>query len=403
MAVEEYDSMASYYDKVLEPILWKMRRKIIKVSNIQKGMKVLEVACGTGSQAVRFKKAGAEYTGVDLSPAMLSVAEKRNLTCLHADGTELPLEDNTFDLSTITLALHEVDPTVCEQIVNEMIRVTKSEGSLVLVDYTLPAKKTIYSSLGYKSVHYIEKLVGGSHYRNYRKFMKSREYRDYQSKKNMSSIILMKILESAPGRYDWGINLLTLGRINSTYDRIISKVKPGDYILDIGCGTGALTIRAALKGAIVKGIDVNAGMLEIAQKRINNSKLTDKVTLSEMGVGELGNEKSGSYDIIMSSLCFSELSDDEQTYTLKEVKRILSPGGRLIIADESVPKNWVKRIINLLVRFPLVIITCILTQTTTKAVKRLPDKLKGAGFLIEYTELSTMGDFIEISGRIPGE
>jgi len=173
MAVSEYDAMASYYDKVLEPILWKMRRKIIKISNIQKGMKVLEVACGTGTQAVRFKKAGAEYTGVDLSPAMLDIAEKKKLECLHADGTELPLEDNIFDLSTITLALHEVDPVVSEQIVNEMLRVTKSEGSLVLVDYTLPAKKTLYSGLAYKSVYYIEKLVGGSHYSNYLKFMKS--------------------------------------------------------------------------------------------------------------------------------------------------------------------------------------------------------------------------------------
>ncbi len=77
MAVSEYDSMASYYDKVLEPILWKMRRNIIKVSNVQKGMKVLEVACGTGTQAVRFKKVGADYTGVDLSPAMLEVAGKK--------------------------------------------------------------------------------------------------------------------------------------------------------------------------------------------------------------------------------------------------------------------------------------------------------------------------------------
>ncbi|MCK5674729.1 MAG: methyltransferase domain-containing protein [Spirochaetales bacterium] len=172
MAVSEYDSMASYYDKVLEPILWKMRRKIIKVSNIQKGMKVLEVACGTGTQAVRFKKKGAEYTGVDLSPAMLEVAEKKNLNCLHADGTKLPLEDNFFDLSTITLALHEVDPEVSKQLIIEMLRVTKGDGSLVLVDYT-KSKKNIYSKIANSSIHYVEKLVGGSHYRNYKKFMKS--------------------------------------------------------------------------------------------------------------------------------------------------------------------------------------------------------------------------------------
>ena len=173
MAVSEYDSMASYYDKALEPFLWKMRRKIVKVSNIHSGMKVLEVACGTGNQAVRFKKAGAEYTGVDLSHAMLGVAEKRKLECLHADGTELPLEDNTFDLSTITLALHEVDPEIRKQIIMELIRVTKTDGFLVIVDYTIPGRKDIFSRLYDRVIHYIEKLVGGSHYRNYRKFMNS--------------------------------------------------------------------------------------------------------------------------------------------------------------------------------------------------------------------------------------
>ena len=165
--------MASYYDKVLEPILWKMRRKIIKISNLKEGMKVLEVACGTGTQALRFKKAGAVYTGVDLSPAMLNMAEKRNLECLHADGTKLPLADSTFDLSTITLALHEVDYEISKQIILEMLRVTKQEGFLVLVDYTVPQKKSLFSGIGDKSIHYIEKRVGGSHYRNYKKFMKS--------------------------------------------------------------------------------------------------------------------------------------------------------------------------------------------------------------------------------------
>ena len=173
MAISEYDSMASYYDKVLEPILWKMRRKIINVCNIKKGMKILEVACGTGTQAVRFKKAGAEYTGVDLSPAMLEVAKTKNLNCLHADGTKLPLEDNFFDLSTITLALHEVDPEVSKQLIIEMLRVTKNDGSLVFVDYTKSNKKNIYSKIANSSIHYVEKLVGGSHYQNYNKFMKS--------------------------------------------------------------------------------------------------------------------------------------------------------------------------------------------------------------------------------------
>ena len=173
MAVSEYDSMASYYDKIIEPFLWKMRRKITKISNVTTGMKILEVACGTGTQAVRFKKAGAEYTGVDLSPAMLEVAGARNLKCIHADGTKLPLEDNLFDLSTITLALHEVDPEISKKLVLEMLRVTKHDGNLVIVDYTKSTKKNLYTIIGNISIAYIEKLVGGSHYRNYKKFMEA--------------------------------------------------------------------------------------------------------------------------------------------------------------------------------------------------------------------------------------
>ncbi len=171
MAVEEYNSMASYYDAVLEPILWKLRKRIVRISGVEKGTKVLEIACGTGAQGMRFKKAGADYTGVDLSPAMLEVAGKRRLNCLHEDGTDLSLETGAFDIVTITLALHEVNPNVREGIMNEMIRLTREEGYLIIVDYTETSRRNLYSKLGYKAIHFIERLVGGSHYRNYKKFM----------------------------------------------------------------------------------------------------------------------------------------------------------------------------------------------------------------------------------------
>jgi len=42
MAVSEYDAMAFWYDKVFGPFLWNMRRKIVAVSNVHEGMKILE-------------------------------------------------------------------------------------------------------------------------------------------------------------------------------------------------------------------------------------------------------------------------------------------------------------------------------------------------------------------------
>lgn len=219
----------------------------------------------------------------------------------------------------------------------------------------------------------------------------------------MSTYVLMKILESAPGRYDLGIRLLTLGRLGKAYERLASHIEQGQRVLDLGCGTGALTLKAAGKGATVKGIDINAQMLEIAQKRAEKAALSQKIELSEMGVAELGNEHGESYDVVMSGLCFSELSQDELSYALTEVKRILKPGGLLLLADEVKPKSISKKVIHWLTRLPLATITYIITQTTTRAVENLPEKVKEIGLLIQSLRLSKIEDFIELVARKPDE
>lgn len=219
----------------------------------------------------------------------------------------------------------------------------------------------------------------------------------------MSTYILMKILESAPDRYDWGIRILTLGRLDKAYDRLTAYIKKGQIVLDIGCGSGALTLKAAEKGAKVKGIDVNPQMLEIAQMRASEANLTQNIELCEMGVTELGSEKEESYDVIMSGLCFSELNDDELFYTLKEVKRILKIGGLLLIADEVIPKSSFKRMLNWPIRFPLAIITCLIAQTSTNAIKNLPEKVNEAGLQVESIRYNKTGNFIELVAKKPEE
>jgi demethylmenaquinone methyltransferase/2-methoxy-6-polyprenyl-1,4-benzoquinol methylase len=155
-------------------------------------------------------------------------------------------------------------------------------------------------------------------------------------------------------------------------------------------------MRAAAQGAEVKGIDVNPQMLEIARQKAKDVGLVDTVEFCEMGVAELDKEEPGSYDAVISGLCFSELTSDELTYALEQAKRILRPGGLLLVADEVVPDSHVKRVLNGLIRLPLAIVAYLWTQTTTHAVRNLPKKVAGVGFVVESSHVTNLGSLMEL-------
>jgi ubiquinone/menaquinone biosynthesis C-methylase UbiE len=219
----------------------------------------------------------------------------------------------------------------------------------------------------------------------------------------VSTYVLMRILESAPRRYDFGVRLLSLGRLDGAYDHLVSHIAPGQKVLDVGCGTGALTLRIARLGARVKAIDSNAQMLEIATSRVREAGLRDSVDIEEMGVAELDRECADSYDAITAGLCFSELSEDELRYTLIQAKRILKPGGLLLIADEVRPQNPLKRCIYLLIRIPLVAFTYALTQQTTRPLSRLVEQLEEVGLSLVSVHTSALENFTEFSAQKPGD
>lgn len=211
----------------------------------------------------------------------------------------------------------------------------------------------------------------------------------------MASYVFMKILESAPQRYDKGINILSLGQSKKIQQDIVRDyINSSDEVLEIGCGTGTLTVSCAEKGASVVGFDISSQMLAMAKQKVRERNLADKVQLQEMGAIEMdkafGEE---TFDKIVSTLVFSEFYPDEQQYVLGQSYRILRPGGLIIIADDVMPKSLWKRILHLLVRIPLMIITYILTQTSTKALKDIKSPVTEAGFKIIHEKRSRLDSF----------
>ncbi len=208
----------------------------------------------------------------------------------------------------------------------------------------------------------------------------------------MSTFVLMRLLESAPRRYDLGIRLLSLGRIGRVHARMAEQAEAGERVLDIGCGTGSLALRCASRGARVTAIDISPQMLDIAREKVNAAGLEDQIELRQMSAVDLDEAfQEGSFDVVVSSLVFSELSEDEQGFVLRQCRRLLRDGGRLVLADEVVPRRWSLRLLNRALRLPLVLLTYILTQTTTRAVEGLEEKVAAAGFAVRSAERSVLG------------
>lgn len=208
----------------------------------------------------------------------------------------------------------------------------------------------------------------------------------------MSSFVIMRLLESAPRRYDAGIRLLSFGRSERVQARMAEQVQADDRVLDVGCGTGSLALRCAQRKGMVIGIDVSPGMLDVAREKLAAAGLDDQVDLREMSVIDVDEAfPAHSFDVVMSSLVFSELSEEEQRFVLRECRRLLRSGGRLVVADEVVPRAWPLRILSRALRLPLVVLTYVLTQTTTRAVADLEEKIADAGFAIVDIERSLLG------------
>ena len=215
----------------------------------------------------------------------------------------------------------------------------------------------------------------------------------------MSTYVLMRILESAPDRYEGGMRLLTLGRIDRAYDRLAEHIAPGARVLDIGCGTGALSLRAARRGARVKAIDVDAAMLEIAARRTREANLEEAIEIAEKGVAELDGEEDESYDVVMSGLCFSELSNDEIAFALDQAHRILAADGLLLLGDEVRPVGLAARTASWLLRAPFAALAYVLAGRTTRPVPELPDRVSRAGFSVDSISTSAVGSFCELVAR----
>ncbi|TVO76883.1 bifunctional demethylmenaquinone methyltransferase/2-methoxy-6-polyprenyl-1,4-benzoquinol methylase UbiE [Sedimenticola selenatireducens] len=170
-----FDSVATRYDLMNDLMsfgihrIWK--RFAVELAGIRRGQRILDLASGTGDLAARFAGlVGPEGLVVmtDINAAMLNQGRIRmadeglvgNLAYTQVNAEQIPFPDNSFDCITIAFGLRNV--TDKQQALNEMQRVLKPGGRVLVLEFSHPQGKplkTVYDLYSFKLLPKIGKVV----------------------------------------------------------------------------------------------------------------------------------------------------------------------------------------------------------------------------------------------------
>ena len=195
-------------------------------------------------------------------------------------------------------------------------------------------------------------------------------------------------------RYDIHTSLMGLG-VNGSNSRMVvemAQLKAGDKVLDVGCGTGNLTLTAKKHvgaSGSVYGIDASPEMIAEARKKAQRSSME---AVFEVELIEKLPYPDATFDVVISRLVIHHLPDDLKRRGFAEILRVLKPDGHLFVADFNPPANPV------LAHLILALVGHRMMQANTRG---LPPLLKEAGF-VDVASGPTPSVFLGfVSGRKP--
>ncbi|MDQ3672992.1 MAG: methyltransferase domain-containing protein [Gemmatimonadota bacterium] len=152
----------------------------------------------------------------------------------------------------------------------------------------------------------------------------------------------------AAAAYDLLVWLFLLGRERAFRERLVqlARVQPAQSVLDIGCGTGSLAVMAGRRvgaSGSVDGIDPSPEMIARARKKAMKAGVD--VTFTQ-GVVENLPFPDQRFDVVLSTLMLHHLPAAGRAQCVREISRVLKPGGRVLAVDfgkaSGRGKSWMK-------------------------------------------------------------
>jgi len=143
-AARAWDEVAPGYDEFVTPANFDLATLALKRAGIEPGMRLLDVAAGSGAMSLAAARLGARVTAIDISPLMIGRLEQRareeglELEARVMDGHALDLDSDRFDMAASEFGVM-LFPDLPRGL-REMVRVTRPGGSVVVVAFGSPAK-----------------------------------------------------------------------------------------------------------------------------------------------------------------------------------------------------------------------------------------------------------------------
>jgi 2-polyprenyl-3-methyl-5-hydroxy-6-metoxy-1,4-benzoquinol methylase len=199
--------------------------------------------------------------------------------------------------------------------------------------------------------------------------------------------------------YDRWIGFVTGGRDREVRAAVLREVRPGDRLLDVGCGTGSLAIEAARAGARVTGVDRSSAMLAVARDKAARAGVSVELREADAAAPVPGERP---FDVATATFVLGELSLDEATLAVRRLAEAVRAGGLVVIADEVAPPSRLARVAAAVPRALLWIIAFFVLQqyapTRRHPWQRL---LEEAGLVVDERRTVRIGSLVVLVTRRP--